>query len=64
MDINGLSHWVTIGLFVKVSGPGHKQRRLLWGKPCCGLWGQTRRHRENSVPKKFCSCVTKLELRK
>ena len=60
MDINGLSYWVMIGLFVKVSGPGHKQRRLLWGKQCCGLWEQ--RHREHSVPKKWCSCVTKLEV--
>ena len=33
--INGLRCWVTIGLYVKVSGPGHKQRRLL-GSTCQG----------------------------
>ena len=60
MDINGLRLSVIIGLFVKVSGPGHKQRRLLGDKPSCGLWEQL--HRENTVPKKWCSCVTELEV--
>ena len=33
IDIDGLRHWVTIGLYVTVSGPVHEQCRLLWGKP-------------------------------
>ena len=58
--INGLRCWVTIGLYVKVSGPGHKQRRLLGSKQCCGLWEQL--HRKNTAPKKWCSYVTELEV--
>ena len=60
MDIDGLKHWVTIGLYVRVSGPVHEQRRLLWDKPYCGRWEL--RHRENTVTKKCCSCMTELEV--